>query len=86
MYRGYQDSRWVLDAAGVVSRERESSIGMALVAAQLVAAMRRTVTAGRVVFRLDPHRDLRSRELTALRRAADRYGSFLGLDASLEVS
>ncbi len=86
MYRGYQDSRWVLDAAGVVSRARESSIGMALVAAQLVAAMRRTVTAGRVVFRLDPHRDLRPRELTALRRAAHRYGSFLGLDASLEVS
>jgi hypothetical protein len=86
MYRGYQDSRWVLDAANVVPRARESAIGMALVDAQLLAAMRRTVTADRVVFRLGPHRALRPRELTELRRAADRYGDYLGLAATLEVS
>src|SRR6185437_4512672 len=34
-YRGYQDSRWVLDAAGDVPRDRASAIGMALVDAQL---------------------------------------------------
>ncbi|HET8643550.1 MAG TPA: winged helix DNA-binding domain-containing protein [Pseudonocardiaceae bacterium] len=44
-YRGYQDSRWVLDAAGNVPRQREASIGMALVDAQLLAAMRRTIAA-----------------------------------------
>jgi hypothetical protein len=59
---------------------------MALVDAQLLAAMRRTVTADRVVFRLGPHRALRPRELTELRRAADRYGDYLGLAATLEVS
>ena len=30
-YRGYQDSRWVLDGAGVVPRTRETAAGMALV-------------------------------------------------------
>ena len=47
-YRGYQDSRWVLDAAGIVPRTREATAGMALVDAQLVAAMKRTVTADQV--------------------------------------
>ena len=82
-YRGYQDSRWMLDVAGLVPRARESAIGMALVDAQLLAGMRRTIAGGRVVFRLNPHRTLRPRELTELRRAARRYGGFLGLDAAL---
>lgn len=55
MCRGYQDSRWVLDAAGAVPRERESAIGMAVVDAQLVAAMKRTVTASAVRFELRPY-------------------------------
>jgi Winged helix DNA-binding domain len=79
MYRGYQDSRWVLDASAAVRRgAREPSTGMALVDAQLVAAMRRTVTPDRVFFELAPYRDLRPRELTALRRAAEGYGTYLG--------
>ncbi len=86
MYRGYQDTRWALDSAGIVPRAREAAIGMALVDAQLLAAMRRTVAADRVVFRLDPHRPPRPRELTELRRAADRYGDYLGLPAALEVA
>jgi Winged helix DNA-binding domain len=86
MYRGYQDTRWVLDAEGIVPRARESAIGMALVDAQLLAAMKRTVTAGGVAFRLNPHRPMRPRELTALRRAAERYGDYLGLAATLEVA
>ena len=86
MYRGYQDSRWVLDEAGIVPRAREAAIGMALVDAQLVAAVKRTVTAARVVFELSPHRPLRPRERTELRRAADRYGAYLGLAADLEVA
>jgi len=86
MYRGYQDTRWVLDAAGIVPRARETTIGIALVDAQLLAAMKRAGTSGGVAFRLNPHRRLLPRELTALRRAAERYGDYLGLPATLEVA
>jgi hypothetical protein len=86
MYRGYQDSRWVLDAAGIVPRAREAAIGMALVDAQLVAATKRRVTAASVVFELTPHRSLRPWERRELQRAADRYGTYLGLPAVLEVA
>lgn len=82
-YRGYQDSRWVLDAGGVVPRQRESMIGMALVDAQLVAGMKRTVTPTRVQFELTPHRPLSVRELRVLDEAAERYGVFLGLPATI---
>jgi Winged helix DNA-binding domain len=85
MYRGYQETRWVLDAAGIVPRARESSLGMALVDAQLLASARRTVTADRVVFELAPYRALKPRDRTALRRAAERYGEYLGLPAMLEL-
>ena len=73
MYRGYQDSRWMIDAEGGKPRARESAIGMALVDAQLVAAMRRTVTR-RPPSRSGPHRGLHARELKAIRDAAARYG------------
>jgi hypothetical protein len=79
MYRGYQDSRWVLDAAGQVPRVREAAIGMALVDAQLVAAMKRTVTGTQVQFDLRPYRALTPAELDALDQAAQRYGEYLQL-------
>jgi hypothetical protein len=82
-YRGYQDSRWVLDAAGDVPRVRESAIGMALVDAQLVAAVRRTVGPKHVDFALRPYRALTPAELGALDEAAQRYGEFLGRKARL---
>lgn len=85
LYRGYQDTRWVLDAAGVVPRGREAAAGMALVDAQLVAAMRRSITADRVVFTLAPYRSLTAGESDALQRAASRYGEYLDLDAELDV-
>ena len=81
MYRGYQDSRWVLDAAGLVRRGRETSTGMALVDGQLVAGMRRTVSATEVVFELAPHRPLAPAEVEELERAARRYGAHLGREA-----
>ena len=84
-YRGYQDSRWVLDAAGVVPRSRETAAGMALVDAQLVAAMKRTVAADRVVFELRPYRPLSAGDLEALEAAANRYGQFLGRIAVLDM-
>ena len=85
-YRGYQDSRWVLDAAGQVPRTRESAIGMALVDAQLLAAMRRTISNDSVRFDLRPYRALTTRQLEALERAATRYGEYLRLKARLAVA
>jgi hypothetical protein len=84
-YRGYQDSRWVLDAAGHVPRGRETAIGMALVDAQLLAGMRRTVGRGRVAFELRPYRPLTVAEQDALDEAAQRYGAYLGLPARLTL-
>ena len=78
-YRGYQDSRWVLDAAGDVPRTREAATGMALVDAQLIAAMRRTVAHDHVRFDLRPYRALTPTEIEALDQAARRYGEYLGL-------
>ena len=85
MYRGYQDSRWVIDAEGVVPRARETAIGMALVDAQLVAAMRRTVGEKAVTFEVRPHRALDEREVEAITDAARRYSDYLGLEPRVEV-
>jgi hypothetical protein len=85
MYRGYQDSRWVIDAERLAARGRETAIGMALVDAQLVAGMRRMLTAKAVTFALHPLRELRTSELTSIREAAARYGDYLGLEARVEV-
>lgn len=84
-YRGYQDSRWVLDAAGDVPRIRESAIGMALVDAQLLAAMRRTVARDHVRFDLSPYRALTAPQVEALDAAARRYGRYLRLEARLAL-
>jgi hypothetical protein len=82
-YRGYQDSRWMLDSGGVVPRGREAAIGMALVDGQMVAWMKRTLAKDRVDFALTPLRDLTADEVEALQQAARRYGDFLGLSARL---
>ncbi len=81
-YRGYQDSRMVLDAAGLVPRGREPAAGMALVDAQMVGWMKRTVGA-RVRFDVTPLRPLGPADLAALEGAAARYGAFLGLEHEL---
>jgi len=84
-YRGYQDSRWLLDTAGDVPRTRQAATGMALVDAQLLAAMRRTVAHGRVQFDLHPYRALTPSQIEALDQAASRYGEYLQLKARLIV-
>ena len=83
MYRGYQDSRWVLDAEGIVPRQREAAIGIGLVDGQLVAGMKRTLDAKRVRFDLTPHRPLSAAERGALKDAAARYGEFLERPAEI---
>jgi hypothetical protein len=84
-YRGYQDSRWVLDAAGTVPRARELATGMALVDAQLVAAMRRTIGRDQVTFDLQPYAPLTPPQREAVEQAATRYGRFLGLKPRLSL-
>lgn len=85
-HNGYQDSRYVLDVDGVVPRGRAATTGMALVDGQMVGGMRRTVRAGGVHFEVSLFRDIDGDEADALHAAADRYGAFLGLDATLEVA
>lgn len=85
MYRGYQDSRWVIDADIAVPRAREAAIGMALVDGQLVAAMKRAVGPKSVTFALRPHRVLGEHELEAITDAAKRYAEYLGLEPKVEL-
>lgn len=82
-YRGYQDSRYVLDVAGIVPRGREASMGMVLVDGQMVGNMSRTLRPDEVLFEIAPFRDLGNDELHAVREAGDRYGKFLGLEATV---
>jgi hypothetical protein len=84
-YRGYQDSRWLLDTAGDVPRTRQAATGMALVDAQLLAAIRRTIAHGHVQFDLHPYRALTPSQIEALDQAARRYGEYLQLKARLTV-
>jgi len=85
-YRGYQDSRWVLDTAGDVPRTRESATGMALVDGQIVATMRRTVGKDHVEFALRPYRALTPHDVEALDQAARRYGDYLELEGRLTLT
>lgn len=85
MYRGYQDSRWVLDADGLAERGRTATTGMALLDGQVVGEMRRTLRADTVTFEVTALRSLTAAERTALQQAADRYGAWLGLDPVLDI-
>lgn len=85
VYRGYQDSRWVFDAADDVPRTRETAAGIALVDAQLLAAMRRTIAHDHVQFNLRPYRILTPPQIEALDQAARRYGEYLRLKARLTL-
>jgi len=58
---------------------------MALVDAQLVAAMKRTVAPDRVVFELRPYRQLQDGDVAALEAAASTYGHFLGRVGTLDL-
>jgi hypothetical protein len=85
LYRGYQDSRMVIDGAGLVPRGRETAIGMAVVDGQMVARMKRTVTARTVRFELTPYDVLHPRDRHAVDDAAARYAAFLDLAPEVVV-
>lgn len=82
-FRGYQDSRWVIDADELVPRGREPSIGMLLVDAQMVGHMKRTVRADHVDFATTPMRSLDEAEMAAIEAAASRYAHFLGREPTV---
>lgn len=86
LHNGYQDSRSVIDADGLVPQRRAANLGMAVVDAQVVGDVRRTLSNRRVRFEVGTFRDLDPDEAAALHAAADRYGAFLGLDAELELA
>ena len=75
----------VLDSEGIVPSGRESAAGMALVDAQLVSRMKRTV-GRRVVFEITPYNGtLRPSHHSSVEHAAARYAEFLGLEHELRV-
>lgn len=85
-HNGYQDSRYALDADGIVPRGRPAAVGMALVDGQMVGDVRRTVRARGVRFDVGLFRPLADDEAAALEVAAHRYGAFLGLEATVATS
>ena len=85
-YRGFQESRWLLDERGVVPRGRERSLGMVLLDGQLVASWRDRRTASTVRFEVSPHRALAAAEVAAVEEAAQRYAAFLGLAGEVSVA
>lgn len=85
IYRGYQDSRWVLDADQLLGRGREPATGMALLNGQVAGTMTRSVSANALDVRLAPYRRLTSHEEQLLEHVAHRYGRFLDRTATLHV-
>jgi len=62
-----------------------TAVGMGLVDAQLLAAMRRTVGNDHVQFELRPYRALAPADIESLDQAARRYGEYLRLRARLSL-
>ena len=58
---------------------------MALLDAQLVAAVKRTVATRAVVFDVHPYASWPPRAEPVLRRAARAYGSYLGLEPQVRI-
>ncbi len=75
----------MLDAGGDVPRTRETAAGMALVDAQFLAALRRTIAHDHVQFDLRPYGALTPPQIEALDQAARRYGEYLRLKARLTL-
>lgn len=85
-HNGYQDTRGVLDVAGLVPRGRRAAMGMVLLDGQMVAEMRRQVRPDAVTFQISRFRDLTTAEVAELQAAADRYGAFLDRPATLVMA
>lgn len=83
-YRGYQDSRWILDAAHLVPRTREKTTGMVPVDAQIVATMRRTIRADHILLDLATFRTLTpTRTRSGVLAQAEYYANYLNLEPNI---
>ena len=76
-YRGFQDSREMIDGDHLLQPGRERSIGMVLIDARIAGDMTRTVTETEVRFEVGPWRSIDDDERAAIHAAAGRYGEFL---------
>ncbi|HEX7740206.1 MAG TPA: winged helix DNA-binding domain-containing protein [Marmoricola sp.] len=85
-YRGYQDSRMVVDTAGHHPRGREPGLGLAVIDGQIAGLAARTVTDRGLHFEVRPYRQLSASELAALTEEAGAYGRFLDLPATLTLA
>jgi hypothetical protein len=85
IYRGYQDSRWVLDADELLGRGREPSTGMALINGQIAGTMTRSVSPDALAVLIAPYRNLTAHEEQLLRNVARRCGRFLDRKATLHL-
>ncbi len=74
----------VIDAAGAVPRVREAAIGMVLHDGQLVASMKRSVSARAVTFELRPYPSWRAGMRRDVDAAAAAVGAYLGLEPRLK--
>lgn len=84
-YRGYQDSRRVVDAAGLHPAGRESSMGVLVVDAQIAGTVRRTARTRAVELEVSPYRALTSAEERAVAVEADAYGAYLDREVRVTV-
>jgi hypothetical protein len=85
IYRGYQDSRWVLDADELLGRGREPSTGMALINGQIAGTMTRSVSPDALAVRIALYRNLTAHEEQLLRNVTRRCGGFLDRTATLHL-
>ena len=76
-YRGYQDSRDLVDIAGLKLGGRETSTGMTIIDSQIVGDMKRTIEPDSVTFDIRLLRSLADDEEAAVHDNAARYGHYL---------
>ena len=85
-YRGYQDSRAVIDGEQLMGKGREGALGMLLVEGQILGTFKRTTTAREVRLDAQLWRAPRDHEESALGEAAHRFGSWLGRETVLRLT
>ncbi|MBD3785091.1 MAG: AlkZ family DNA glycosylase [Micrococcales bacterium] len=85
-YRGYQDSRRVVDVAGQHPVGREPSIGLLVVDSQIAGTARRSARGAAVAVDVAPHRPLSTAERRALDAEAEAMGRYLGREVRLTVT
>lgn len=86
LYRGYQDSRWVLDADHLLPRGREAILGMAVVDGQVIGRVRRRVDRSAIRFDVHELRPWTAEERRRVDDAADRHGRFFARPAVVALA